>query len=170
MVNTVAYEDYSQQFLKQLPKGAFLTVKDRDLLNTMTIGWGSIGYIWQKPTLMVMVRYSRYTYELINKAKDFSVSLPSPGELKKSLAFTGTKSGRDIDKFKAANLTVQAAHYIESPVIGECGLIFECQLVFKQVMEPDNLDKSIRENCYPQDDYHVMYYGEILACYRQDHE
>jgi len=170
MVNKLAYEDYSEQFLKQLPRGAFLTVKDGDRLNTMTIGWGSIGYIWQKPIMMVMVRYSRYTHGLIDQAKDFSVSVPSPGELKKSLGITGTKSGREMDKFKEANLTVQAAQCIESPVIGECGLIFECQLVFKQIMEPENLDNSIRENCYPQDDYHVMYYGEILTCYKQDHK
>jgi flavin reductase (DIM6/NTAB) family NADH-FMN oxidoreductase RutF len=69
MANKLAYEEYSQQFLKQLPKGAFLTVKDGDRLNTMTIGWGSIGWIWQKPILMVMVRYSRHTYELIDKAQ-----------------------------------------------------------------------------------------------------
>jgi flavin reductase (DIM6/NTAB) family NADH-FMN oxidoreductase RutF len=170
MVKTVAYEDYSQEFLTQLPRGAFLTVKDGDRLNTMTIGWGSIGYIWQKPIMMVMVRFSRFTHELINRAIDFSVSIPSPGELKKSLAITGTKSGRDVDKFKEATLTVQTAQCIASPVIEECGLIFECQLVFKQVMEPENLDNSIRASCYPQDDYHVMYYGEILACYRQDHK
>jgi len=170
MVKTLAYEEYSQHFLTQLPKGAFLTVKDGDRLNTMTIGWGSIGYIWQKPILMVMVRYSRYTHELIDKSKDFSVSIPSLGELKKPLAIAGTKSGREIDKFKEANLTVQKAQCIESPVIGECGLIFECQLVFKQVMEPENLANSIRENCYPKDDYHVMYYGEILTCYKQEHK
>jgi len=170
MVNKLTYEEYSEQFLKQLPKGAFLTVKDGDHLNTMTIGWGSIGYIWQKPILMVMVRYSRHTYELIEKSKDFSVSIPSPGELKKSLSIAGTKSGRDVDKFKEANLTVQNAQCIESPVIEECGLIFECQVVFKQVMDPANLDNSIRTDCYPNDNFHVMYYGEIAACYRQGHK
>lgn len=170
MVDKLAYEEYSQQFLKQLPKGAFLTVKDGDRLNTMTIGWGNIGWIWQKPMLMVMVRYSRYTYELIDKAKDFSVSVPSRGELKKSLGIAGTKTGREVDKFKEADLTAQNAQSIESPVIGECGLIFECKVVFKQVMEPENLDNSIREDCYPNDDYHVMYYGEIVACYQQGHK
>jgi len=167
MPNKIAYEEYSQQFLTQLPKGAFLSVKDGDRLNTMTIGWGSIGHIWQKPILMVMVRHSRYTHELIDKAQDFSVSVPAPGDLKKSLAIAGTKSGREVDKFKESMLTTQKAKSIETPVIGECELVFECQLVFKQVMDPEKLDGSIREKFYSDNDFHVMYYGEILACYQQ---
>jgi len=168
MPQKLAYEEYSQQFLNQLPKGAFLTVKEGDRLNTMTIGWGSIGYIWAKPMLMVMVRYSRYTHDLIEKAQDFSVSIPTLGELKKSLASAGTKSGRDMDKFKECDLTAQKAKCIESPVIKECGLIFECQLQFKQVMEPEALDTTIRDKFYSDNDFHMMYYGEILACYQQN--
>lgn len=168
MDNSVPYEDYSQQFLMQLPKGAFLTVKDGSLINTMTIGWGSIGYMWQMPVITVMVRYSRYTYELINKARDFSVSLPLSGEMKKALAIAGSKTGREVDKFKEANLTAKMAKCIESPVIAECDLIFECRLVFKQVMDPANLDESIRSKFYSDNDYHVMYYGEICSCYEQE--
>jgi len=167
MKTKLAYEQYSQEFLNQLPKGAFLTVKQGDRLNTMTIGWGSIGFIWQKPILTVMVRNSRHTHNLIENAQDFSVSVPSLGTLKKPLAIAGTQSGRDIDKFKECSITAQEAKEIGSPVIGECSLIFECRLVFKQLMEPDKLDKSIREAFYENNDYHVMYYGEILACYQQ---
>lgn len=168
MEKSVSYEDYSQQFLTQLPKGAFLSVKTENLQNTMTIGWGSIGYIWQRPVMTVMIRYSRYTYDLINEARDFSVSLPLTGELKKALAVAGSKTGREVDKFKEANVTPQTAKCIDSPVIGECGLIFECRLLFKQIMEPANLDESIRSKFYSDGDYHVMYYGEILSCYEQE--
>ncbi|PKM78302.1 MAG: flavin reductase [Firmicutes bacterium HGW-Firmicutes-15] len=168
MPQKLAYEEYSQQFLNQLPKGAFLTVKEGNRLNTMTIGWGSIGYIWAKPMLMVMVRQSRYTHDLIKEAQDFSVSVPALGELKKPLTAAGTKSGRDIDKFKECDLTAQKAKCIESPVIKECDLIFECQLVFKQVMEPETLDNAICGKFYSDNDFHIMYYGEILACYQQD--
>jgi len=167
MPHKLEYEDYSEQFLKQLPRGAFLTVKEGDRLNTMTIGWGSIGFIWQKPIMTVMVRDSRYTHDLIEKAEDFSVSVPASGDLKKPLAVAGSQSGRDIDKFAECQISARKATCIESPVIGECGLIFECRLVFKQLMEPDKLDKPIRDKFYADNDFHVMYYGEILACYRQ---
>ncbi|MGI5911924.1 MAG: flavin reductase family protein [Syntrophomonadaceae bacterium] len=165
MSKSLSYEEYSQQFLTQLPKGAFLTVREGDRLNTMTIGWGTIGYIWQKPILMVMVRYSRHTYDLIDKAPDFSVSLPAPGEMKKNLTMAGSKSGRDVDKFEAAAVNPQAARHINSPVIKDCKLVFECKTVFKQIMDPELLDDSIRTKSYPDSDYHVMYYGEIVACY-----
>lgn len=168
MLSKLSFEEYAQQFLNQLPKGAFLTVKEGDKLNTMTIGWGSIGYVWAKPTLMVMVRYSRYTHGLIEKAQDFSVSVPAMGELKKTLAIVGTKSGRDMDKFQECDITAQQARCIESPVIKECDLIFECRLLFKQAMEPEALDQNIRDKFYSDNDFHIMYYGEILACYKQD--
>jgi flavin reductase (DIM6/NTAB) family NADH-FMN oxidoreductase RutF len=64
-------------------------------------------------------------------------------------------------------VTSQKAKCIDSPVIGECKLIFECKLVLKQVMEPGKLDSSIREKFYSDDDYHVLYYGEILDCNEQ---
>lgn len=164
----VPYEQYASQFLKQLPRGAFLTVKNGDKLNTMTIGWGAIGFIWQKPVMMVLVRYSRYTYELIEKALDFSVSVPLTGELKKDLAVAGSKSGRDIDKFQECKLTAKNAKSIESPVIDECGLIYECKIIYKQEMQPDMLAGEIKNKCYPNDDYHVMYFGEILSCYTRE--
>ena len=167
MNKNLSYEQYSQQFLTQLPKGAFLTVKEGYRLNNMNIGLCSIGYIWKKPILMVMVRYSRHTYDLIDKAPDFSVSLPLPGDLKKPLAIAGTKSGHDVDKFQAAEVTAQAARSIDSPVIQECGLIFECKTVFKQPMDPSQLDDVIRTSAYADDDFHVLYYGEIVACYEQ---
>jgi len=166
-INTMSpdKELFTVKYLDQLPKGAFLTVKSDDIVNTMTIGWGSIGFMWQKPVLMVMVRYSRYTHELLQNAQDFSVSVPPAGELKKALAIAGTKSGRDIDKFKECSITAQAARSIDSPVIGECELFYECRLLYRQGMEPANLCPELRDKFYADDNYHVIYYGEITECY-----
>lgn len=44
-IKKINFEKYSLQILEQLKKGAFLTVKNGNEVNTMTIGWGSIGYI-----------------------------------------------------------------------------------------------------------------------------
>ncbi len=168
MPKTIPYEQYASQFLTQLPRGAFLTVKAGENINTMTIGCGSIGYMWRRPVMMVMVGQSRYTYQLMEEAADFSVSLPVQGELKQDLAITGTKSGRDIDKFKESKLTAKSAREIASPIIGECDLIYECRPLFKQIMEADKLSTEIREKFYADDDLHVIYYAEILACYTRE--
>jgi len=49
----VDYMSVADQVMKQIKKGAFLTVKAGSDLNTMTIGWATIGIVWQKPILMV---------------------------------------------------------------------------------------------------------------------
>ncbi|NLB87990.1 MAG: flavin reductase family protein [Syntrophomonadaceae bacterium] len=166
---TKTYTILASEMLQQLPKGAFLTVKDdKDRINTMTIGWGSIGYMWQKPIIMVAVRYSRYTYDLIENAPDFTVSFPYTNEMKKELAVAGTKSGRDIDKFKELSLTLQDSLETQSPAIAGCNLIFECKMIFKQPMEAKFLDEEIKRKHYSNNDYHVLYFGEIVACYSNE--
>lgn len=165
MYKDISFEEYSKEFVSQLAKGAFLNVKGKDSINTMTIGWGNIGVIWGKPILMVMVRYSRHTYNLMEEANEFTVSIPLNGQLKKELGFCGTKSGRDFDKFKECNLTAIAGKVIDTPIINECDLHYECKVVYKQAMEPGLLDENINKNYYSNHDYHVIYYGEIVASY-----
>ena len=146
-------------------KGAFLTLKDGNKVNTMTIGWANIGYQWKIPVLSVMVRKSRYTYELIEKASEFTVSIPVNANLKKELAFCGSKSGRDIDKIKECNLKLEKGKKIETPIIDNCEMHFECKIVYKEKMTKENLSRDLRDKFYKDEDYHTFYYGEILDCY-----
>jgi flavin reductase (DIM6/NTAB) family NADH-FMN oxidoreductase RutF len=157
---------YSNKALEMLPKGAFLTTSDGDKrVNTMTISWGSIGHIWNKPIFMVMVRPSRYSFELIEHHPEFTVSFSVNNRLKNALALCGTQSGRDINKFEQANLHLQAGKEVNVPVIEECELHYECKVVHKQVMVPEFFNESYDGKWYPEKDYHTMYYGEIVACY-----
>ena len=147
------------------PKGLFVTA-GKEQPNTMTIGWGSIGTVWQKPCFMVMVRQSRYTHELIEKSTEFTVSIPV-NEMKKALGICGTKSGRDMDKISAAELTLLPGKAVSVPVIKGCGLHFECKIVYKQTMEPNLLDETNNKSWYANGDYHTLYYGEIVAAYEE---
>jgi flavin reductase (DIM6/NTAB) family NADH-FMN oxidoreductase RutF len=149
-------------------QGAFLTVKDGDIVNTMTISWGNIGYEWSRPIFTVMVRGSRYTYDLIEKSGEFTVSIPLNDGLKNALAVCGTKSGRDIDKFKEAKLGLKAGRKVETPVIEQCELHYECRIVYKQAMDPDLLKDEVKASAYKNGDYHTFYYGEIVDCYLED--
>jgi flavin reductase (DIM6/NTAB) family NADH-FMN oxidoreductase RutF len=164
-MKSIKIEELSKDLLHQLAKGAFLTVKNEKNVNTMTIGWGSVGYIWNKPILMVPVRYSRHTYTLINHAETFTVSVPVTKNLKDALALCGTKSGKNLDKIKACGLTLVDAKSVETPIIGECDLHIECKVVYKQAMEPGNITEEIRTMNYPQNDFHVLFYGEIVSAY-----
>jgi len=51
----VDYMKVAPLAMKDLKKGAFLTVKTGEKLNTMAIGWATFGVVWRKPILMIAV-------------------------------------------------------------------------------------------------------------------
>lgn len=153
-------EKGSDLLLKQLPKGAFLTVLG-ERLNTMTIAWGHIGVVWNKPVFIVFVRPSRYTYEILMKAHDFTVNIPYEGALKKELAYAGSTRGEDLDKFEVMGLTPTPSKTVKTPSIKECALNYECKIIYRQIQEPALIQEEIQKKHYPQHDMHVMIYGEI---------
>lgn len=165
MYKEIEFSSLSKELLDQLQKGAFLTVKSGDKVNTMTIAWGALGFMWYKPVFTVMVRKSRYTHELIEEAEDFTVSLPLKGQLKEALGLCGSKSGRDIDKIKECGLTLAEGKYVKSPVIDDCDLQIECRIVFKQSMDEKLLSDDINKKAYANGDYHDLYYGVIEGIY-----
>ena len=161
----VNYMAVEEKAMKQISKGAFLTVKVKERLNTMTIGWATIGYCWRKPVFMVAVRDSRHTFTLIEDAADFTVSVPS-GNMIKEIMFCGTKSGRDLDKFAECNLKTAAGIQVVSPIIDIPGLHFECRIIYKCAMDSSHLATEL-DALYPERDYHTLYFGEILASYEK---
>lgn len=166
----VAYNQFAAEALEGIANGgAFLTVKTAEALNTMTIGWGSISYIWGKPVFVAMVRDSRYTYELIERTDQFTVSIPYGEGMEEELAFCGSKSGRNYDKFAECELVTTAGKNLKTPLIKGCDLHYECEIKFKQEMDPDKLDPRLDEEWYSSDEgYHTLYFGEITACYQEE--
>jgi len=169
-VKDIKNNDLNSVALKLIPKGAFLTVTDGKRLNTMTIGWASFGFIWGKPIIMVMVRKSRYTYELMEKSKEFTVSFPGEKQLKNELNFCGTKSGREHNKFTECQLTQVPGRKLKTPIIGEAELHYECKIVYKQEMKNIGLTLDLDKAWYSDNDYHTLYFGEILSSYLTDNE
>ncbi|WP_346354390.1 flavin reductase family protein [Azotosporobacter soli] len=165
MQQELSYNEYAKEAVEILSKGAFLTTAANGAQNTMTIAWGSIGYIWQRPVFMVMVRPSRHSYQMLEASGEFTVSLPLK-DMKEALAVCGSKSGRELDKFAAAGLKAAPSRNVAAPIIEGCGLHYECRVVFKQTMDPAHLDPSIAAQKYASGDFHTLYFGEILACYK----
>ncbi len=162
------FSELAPEFLGQLPHGAFLSVQHAGEVNTMTIGWGFIGYIWQRPALIVAVRPTRYTYNLLEKEREFTVSVPAAKEFRKSLALAGSRSGRDVDKFSEFELMAQPGKTVSSPIISGCHLHYECRVLYRQPLNADELPSELIEKFYPQGDFHVLYFGEILSSYYND--
>lgn len=147
-------------------KGAFLTVKNEDKVNTMTISWGNVGYEWGKPVFTVLVRHSRHTHEIIEKSGEFTVSIPTKDGQKKALAICGSKSGRDVNKFELANIEAVEGRKVNTPVIGSCDIYYECKVIYKHEMNPALLSEDILKTSYVDGDFHTIYYGEIVDSYQ----
>ena len=69
---------------------------EKQHFNTMTISWGSLGIMWNKPFAMVVVRPTRYTYGFMNQYNDFTLTA-FPEQFRKDLSLLGSKSGRNYD-------------------------------------------------------------------------
>ena len=158
--------DYLKETLDKLSNpGVLLVSVDADgKPNAMTIGWGTIGIIWGKPIFVVLVRPSRYTYGLMEQTDDFTVNVPS-AELRKAVAFCGSESGRDYDKFAEMEMTAVPGKKVKSPIIDECVIHYECKVVHKNDVLKDELASEIVSSAYPSGDFHTIYYGEILSVY-----
>ncbi|MBN2387766.1 MAG: flavin reductase [Anaerolineales bacterium] len=130
--------------------------------NCMTVSWGSLGQVWNRPLAQIFVRPQRYTYQFMEKYATFTLCAFAPA-YREALNLLGTRSGRDGDKLAAAGLTPAAATAVAAPVYDEAELTIECRKMFWQDFGPPNfVDPSIERN-YPTGDYHRIYFGEIVA-------
>ncbi|MCQ2374202.1 MAG: flavin reductase family protein [Phascolarctobacterium sp.] len=157
--------EHAEAILKQLSKGAFLNTAANGTQNTMTIGWGQLGFQWGVPTFAVMVRESRYTKGLLDENAVFTVSIPVNDGFQKALGICGSKSGRDMDKFEAAGLETEMGKTVFAPIVKGCGLQIECEVVETKVMEPEQFDGEMADKWYAAGDWHTYYVGKITAAY-----
>ncbi|MCF6335299.1 MAG: flavin reductase [Spirochaetales bacterium] len=136
-----------------------VTSGNTDSWNTMTASWGGLGVIWHKNVSYVFVRYSRYTYEFMEKNNDFTLSF-FPETFKDSLSFCGSHSGRDVDKAAETGLTIFSP--TDSTVsFTQAELVLVCRKLYSGAIRPEDFtDPTVNSN-YPSKDYHKMYIGEI---------
>ena len=154
---TDIFETYDKQW-------ALLTAGSMDKFNTMTISWGGLGTIWGMPVATVYVRTSRYTHDFMDDNEYFTVSF-YPEEMKKTLGVLGSKSGREIDKMHMPELTAVEAG--KSVSFHEAEVTLVCRKVFKQTLDPQNMDAKIAEQFYGKDAPHDMYIGEVVDIIRR---
>ena len=166
---SMAYTDYFPQIIERMGEDGLLLVSTGTdgKPNVMTIGWGTIGSIWARPIFVVLVRHSRHTYNQMEQVSDFTVNV-LPRELAEAASLCGTVSGREHNKFQEAQLTPIPGREVRSPVIKECVVHYECRTVNRVDMAPDALVQSLRQQFYKNDDFHRIYFGEIVSAYADE--
>ncbi|MCK5200412.1 MAG: flavin reductase [Spirochaetales bacterium] len=130
-----------------------------DSWNTMTASWGGLGVIWHRNVSYVFVRYSRFTYEFMEKNNTFTLSFFSE-KYREALSYCGSHSGREVDKTVETGLEPFSSS-INSVSFKQAELILVCRKLYAGGINPEDfIDPTVQDN-YKTKDYHKMYIGEI---------
>jgi flavin reductase (DIM6/NTAB) family NADH-FMN oxidoreductase RutF len=161
---SVKFDEFVVETLAKLedPGCLLVSAKKDGKCNVMAIGWGLVGVFWRMPVFLVAVRHSRFTHEFIEDSGEFTVNVPAEG-LDKTVSHCGEVSGRKHDKFRECKLTLKRGKKVKVPLIKECKIHYECEVVHKLEVKPNNVPADVKTLLYPKDDYHTLYFGRILT-------
>ncbi|MBQ5812664.1 MAG: flavin reductase [Clostridia bacterium] len=145
---------------------ALLTAGTTEDYNTMTISWGTIGCLWNRPVCTVFVRPCRHTYKYTEAAERFTVSIFGKDEYRPQLMTLGTKSGRDMDKMNDSGLTPTNVEGLKA--FEEARVILTVRKLYDQQFDASLLPDEVRNVNYKgvaDDDLHRQYICVIEGVY-----
>jgi flavin reductase (DIM6/NTAB) family NADH-FMN oxidoreductase RutF len=95
--------------------------------NVMAASWTGI-CCSRPPCVAVALRKATYTYGSLMARKAFTLSIPSEAQVKIA-DYVGLASGRTVDKFAQAGLTVVRSERVDAPYAAEFPVVMECQVL-----------------------------------------
>lgn len=151
--------------------GLALSVKSKDKVNAMAIGWGSLGVLFDRdrPVVTFYLRDDRYTKELLDSAEYFTLT-QFPDSLHHVVEYLGTHSGRNEDKMKGTGMTVK---YTENgaPYFDEGTLVIECRKIYAapfQLEEFAEMPQSPALEASGGPGRFVVHIGEIIDVMKKE--
>ena len=149
---------------------ALVTAGNLERFNCCTVGWGSMGTLWNKPVITVYLHPARYTRDFLAENDSFTLSF-FPEAYKKALGILGTLSGRDGDKITPSGLTPTAMG--GSVSYEEAELSFLCRKLYQHRFSKEDLAPEIQAYyqahpaVYPPDaegewQPHWVFVGEVV--------
>ena len=137
---------------------ALVTAGNAEKFNTMTVSWGSMGTLWNKPVVTVYVKPVRYTSEFLKAQDRFTVSFYGP-EHKKALSLLGSRSGRDGDKVAESGLTPK---FLENSVtFEEASRTFVLKKIYEAPFVPEQVPAFAHDAYYTEEAEHIVFIGEV---------
>lgn len=134
-------------------------------LNFMTGSCASVGNIWMKPVFNIFIRPQRYTTKFLKETNEFTITFLT--NCRQQLEYIGSISGKHSSKIDKCDLDLE---YIESniPTVKQGHLVLKCKVIYRQFLNKHSfIDKDIVKDWYPQEDFSIMYIGEILKAYEK---
>lgn len=112
--------------------------------NIITLAW-TMPTSFDPPLVAVSIGKNRFSHEIVNDSREFVINVPSK-EILEEVMLSGTRSGRNTNKFEETGLTPIKSKKVKPPRIKECGAHLECKVV-------DSI----------QTGDHTIFIGEIVA-------
>ncbi|MFX1281373.1 MAG: flavin reductase family protein [Promethearchaeota archaeon] len=123
---------------------AVISVGTGDEANLITLAY--VGKVCMQPPLIaISMQPRRHSYKLIEKHGEFGINYPTIDQLR-DMDYCGTRSGRNVNKWKELNLTKEKASIIEVPLVKEFPWNMECKVIQRTELGS-----------------HVCYFGEVVA-------
>lgn len=138
-----------------------ITAEDGEKINTTATANGGVGRMCDRRVVFIVLRGKRYTREIIDASGEFSLSFLNNKEFRGAIKYLEMVSGRDEDKIGGARLTVN--HDDGIPFIDEADNIITAKVLYRQELDRKCcLEQGLIDQFYKNDDdYYVMYVGEI---------
>lgn len=95
-------------------------------INYMACAWHT-ALSFTPPLFGILISKKRFTHQLVSKAGEFTANFISYERMKLS-AQMGRRSGYDIDKIKEFQVKLAPSKIIQSPIIEEAYVCFECRV------------------------------------------
>lgn len=114
--------------------------------NIMPAGW-CMHCSFNPQLIAIGIGKTRYTHKLLSSTNEFVIAVPNK-QLIDVIKFSGSCSGRNIDKFKKAKIETEKASKISIPLIKKATINFEC----KKYASCDSGD-------------HTIFIGKIVAAH-----
>lgn len=119
--------------------------------NIISVGWAMQADM-NPPVFAIGLGQRSHSCANITASGQFVFALPG-ASLGEAVIYCGTRSGREVEKFAETGLTPLPAAVVDAPLIGECLVNFECNVVATQ---------DVRT--------HRIFFGEVVACWQGDRD
>ncbi len=145
---------------------ALVTAELDGKTNMMTVSWGGMGILWNKPVAFVFIRPQRFTKHLVDGADKFSLSFYDE-KYRDALTYCGRISGANEDKIKGSGLSLTDIEGV--PSFAQADITIICKKLYAQDLKEDCFtDNSLVGANYPTADFHTMYIAEIEKIIKRD--
>ena len=114
--------------------------------NIITLGW-AMPTSGDPPMCAISIGLTRYSHELLAEVPEFVLTFPAE-DMEPAMLLCGTRSGREVDKFREAGLTALPATEVRPPLIGEAVTNMECRVASTHLTGD-----------------HTIFVGEIVAAH-----